>query len=327
MAALLSSSQKPRETFERLPIQAPAGEIRIPVITRVEQRRCQVGQASQDLRLLVLGHYDSATLSSVWVGEAAETGVADIEIGAGDPIHLVISAHGRTIYRFTGAVDRVRRLTLINHHQAGATGVRADRIEFGRRCFDPESIYRQTASAAESVRNVFGQLPDALGGAYQLWRARIDNDISVLPAPRIERRFDAESDQLYRFHPGGLSWIDPARVSSNVPVGRFRVLPQEAGVRQLVMSGALERATRADAALWEEQARSRGAVNPRGPHSLSYGVYRVTRPIEIPAGLCGAHLIQLYVPSRQHVRGNPCHSTLYFGDGTAVGPFPPHSGR
>jgi hypothetical protein len=44
--------------------------------------------------------------------------------------------------------------------------------------------------------------------------------------------------------------------------------------------------------------------------------YRVTRPIIVPSGLCGALSVELFLPTPAYLTGNPCHSTLYFADGT-----------
>jgi hypothetical protein len=48
------------------------------------------------------------------------------------------------------------------------------------------------------------------------------------------------AESLFKhFHPGGLVEIDPTRVVSSRPAERYVVLPQEAGLLQLVRSGAL----------------------------------------------------------------------------------------
>jgi hypothetical protein len=288
-----------------------------------EPEQCDPRPASPDLPLFVLGHEDNATLSSAWVGEPQETGVADIEIEPGDPIHLLIGGRQRTIYRFAGAVDRIRRLTLVNGEAAGASGIAPDRIDYGRTCFRGQSLDEPTEAVRDAVRARLGRAPDVVGGIYELWRARIGSAIDAPRVPPIDMRADPETNNLYTYHRGGLAWVDAAQVASNVAVGRYPVLPLEAGVRQLVASGALVRATEADARRWNERARRRGVPNPHAVHGAAYGIYRVARPTPVPAGLCGGHSIRLYARAPEDLQGDLCHVTVYFDDGTAIGPDAP----
>jgi len=46
-------------------------------------------------------------------------------------------------------------------------------------------------------------------------------------------------DELYRSFPGGVIDIDPRTVVANVPVAAYEVLPAEAGLVQLLATGAL----------------------------------------------------------------------------------------
>ena len=125
-------------------------------------------------------------------------------------------------------------------------------------------------------------------------RVRLGDRIEVIEPQRRRRGgADPETEELLRFSPGGISRVDSASVVSAVPVAPYRVLPQEAGVRQLVRSGALARTS-----------------------SGSYGSYRVTRAIDMPAGLCGAHSIRLSAPSPDLIRGDACHSQVSFDDGS-----------
>ena len=57
----------------------------------------------------------------------------------------------------------------------------------------------------------------------------------MLQTPSL-RSLEAE---LRRFSPGGVIEIDPAKVVSPVPVASYDVLPQQAGLLQLMRSGAL----------------------------------------------------------------------------------------
>ena len=76
-------------------------------------------------------------------------------------------------------------------------------------------------------------------------------------------------DELYWYFPGGVIDIDPKTVVANVPVAAYEVLPSEAGLAQLVASGALTR--------------------------NSSGEYVVHRKIRFPAGLYGAHSVTFVI--------------------------------
>lgn len=300
--------------------EGPRAKTQPPVTTegsRIPRRppppRCDRLQVPSDLPLYVIAYYDGATLSTTWISEEnRETHVIDVEVEAGSPIHLVITSYGRTIYRFAGTTSRIARLTLMSHQVSGATGIPAERIAFTAHCLS----YDQTDEA--NVGRVFaGRSPAAIILGREVQSIRVDDGIELREGLSVQLSgTDPETDQLYHYSPGGISRVDHRTVVSSVAVGPYRTLPQEAGVRQLVMSGALIPATQADARRWEAAARARGTANPRALSGSGYGVYRVTRPILMPAGLCGAHLIHLYARSPRDIGGDPCHSTFYFDDGT-----------
>lgn len=301
---------------------APAAAVRRvpPRIESAAPAACTPRATPQGVRLAIVGHYEGAALSTVWLGDPQEeVEVVDLRILPGDPLHLVMTAHSRVIYRFVGDTERVRRLTLLNHYAAGEVGIPASRVEFFRRCLEYGLFYSSEASpavAAAAVRDHFGRPADFSGGAYSLWRVEIGSAVRPVAAPRVRARLDVENQQLFMFSPGGVTRIDPLKVVSTGPAGPYKVLPQEAGVHQLVASGALVKATKGDAERWTARARARGVQFHTGPHGVSYGAYRVVRPIDIPSGLCGSHSIALYARSPDYIRGDTCHSSLYFDDGT-----------
>lgn len=278
-----------------------------PLAPRVSARAissCSGLRAPTALPLFVLGHYEGATLSTAWLGdEDEEAHVVDIEVDEGEPIHFVVSAYGRTIYRFSGATERIARLTLMNRQGAGAVGIPAPRIAFTPECL-PEEAFRPTDDGRERdpdplVRALYGRSAKATAGHYDILRVRLTDRIEVTAAPHVSTAgADPETQELHRFSSGGISRVDAASVVSAVPVAPYRVLPQEAGVRQLVMSGALERTPAAH-----------------------YGHYRVVRPIRMPAGLCGAHSIHLSAPNPTYISGDPCHSTIRYANGSESSPF------
>jgi Ca2+-binding EF-hand superfamily protein len=90
---------------------------------------------------------------------------------------------------------------------------------------------------------------------------------------------------LARDYPGGIVQIDPTTVVSAAPVAAYEVLPKEAGLIQLLESGAIERNAR--------------------------GEYLVKRKIHYPPGVSGKFLILKGVPEPD---GAPGRSTVVSED-------------
>jgi multidrug efflux pump subunit AcrA (membrane-fusion protein) len=90
---------------------------------------------------------------------------------------------------------------------------------------------------------------------------------------------------LKRFSPGGVVTIDPARVVAPLPVEKYEVLPEEAGLVQLVREGKIV------------QNRS--------------GEYLIKKKIRFPADLYGAHLVKfLLLRGVPQPDGDPGHSDV-----------------
>jgi Ca2+-binding EF-hand superfamily protein len=90
---------------------------------------------------------------------------------------------------------------------------------------------------------------------------------------------------LHRFSPGGVVIIDPKSVVASLPVEKYDVLPQEAGLIQLLKEGKVA------------QNRS--------------GEYLIKKKIRFPAALVGAHLVKfLLLRGVPQPDGDPGHSTV-----------------
>jgi len=267
--------------------------------------------------LMVIGLYRGRTLSNVWVGNPDQTtNILPFRMAPGPPIHLVISGFEQTVYRFSGATARIRRLTIIGHMPSAVAGLPRARVEFAAACLT-YNLFADGSRGAEAVSRLFGRAPVSIVYEHSLIGIRVDQQFQPDPfPPRPPRTGDPETGELNQFTPTGVADVDPRLLISAARTGRYITLPQEAGVRQLVRSGALVPSTRQDSEAWEAAARALGAREPVGPYGYSYGFYRATRPIGIPAGLCGSHLIRIYVRSETWISGDACHSTFYHDDGT-----------
>jgi hypothetical protein len=240
------------------------------------------------------------------------------------PLYVVVVSFDPMIWRLSGAVERVERLVLGALVSApgpdgakvplvGETGLPADRVTF---LGDPKCIkyFTETpsvdsAKAAGAVRERSGKSPATIAGRYSVWAFSVPSGeiravsrkhggaLIIVEGARTVR-IDADSDtltlktghlepgsELSRFHPGGVIEIDPNAVVASLAPEPYVVLPEEAGLRQLLQEGAL-------------------TVNGRGE-------YLIHEKISFPAGLTGAHratfLLLTGVPVPD---GDPGHSVV-----------------
>ena len=288
-----------------------------------EQALCAM-PAAGNAKVVLLSAYEPDALSSVTIGSqdsVTHTGTVLVEPGA-EPLYVVIASYASTIWRFSGAVERIERLVLTSTSGGsrgatplvGATGIPAERVSILRRigCLgyfsDVPSI--KAAQTAGAVERAVGQAPQVVAGHYEV------SGFSI-PSGKVETTRDKDRPQvlviqkdegtlvlqgnprnvvvqsgrgnleseLRRFNPGGVVEIDPKAVVASAPVERYEVLPQQAGLIQLVKSGALT------------EARN--------------GEFLIHKKIRFPAGLAGAHSVKfLLLRGVPEPDGDPAHSDL-----------------
>jgi len=242
-----------------------------------------------------------------------------------EPLYVVISTYAAMIWQFSGAVDRVERLAMNSLMTGpnsgdeklpplvGATGLSRDKISFFARsnCFGyfSEIPSRESVQAVAAVREATGQeafkvftAPSVLGFSIPSGKVEtlvdphpkmviIEDDPGTLhiegnPADFIVRTGPRRPhDDLDYYWPGGLVKFDPKSVVAGLPVQTYEVFPQEAGLVQLLESGALK------------QNRA--------------GEYVVQKKTRFPAGLHGGHSVKFLVPRGVPVPdGDPGHSCV-----------------
>ena len=241
-----------------------------------------------------------------------------------EPLYMIIPTSRATIWQFSGAVERIERLVMSssltgpndNNPQkpplVGATGVASDRLNFFSRSdcvryFDsnPSSASVETVTA---VRNATGKEPIVMAkrsvSALVVPSGKIGTLKDDRPQPLIIQKSQGSlniigdssnviiragpsraRDELYWYFPGGVTDIDPKAVVANVPVAAYEVLPSEAGLAQLVTSGALTQ--------------------------NASGEFVVHRKIRFPAGLYGAHSVTFVIRRGTPVPdGDQAHSCV-----------------
>jgi hypothetical protein len=257
-----------------------------------------------DAEVVMFGVYEGQSLSSVALGSEDEvTTVVDVVVEAGEgALYLVLTAYEGIIWRFSGATERVEHAVLVAGGEAsprgwsalaGVVGLRPEVVATAayKRCF--KYVYQpgtpHARAAATIVRRATGKAPSVVAGHYDPAAVRLPSGL-VAKADGDRRPVPAGFDrvrwrEMLRFNPGGLVQIDAGTVVSEADVVDYDVLPQEAGLAQLVGSGAL-------------------VPVPGG--------LKIVEPIaRFPAGLAGAHSTSFVLGAGVPLpKGDPGHSCV-----------------
>lgn len=267
---------------------------------RIINPDCRMPAASSKAKVVVLSAYETSALSSVSLGsQDAVVHAGDIVIEPGkEPLYIVVPSFRAVIWRFSGALERIERVVLTSKatganrgtthepFQVGATGLPKSKIAFMPKStcipYFHEMGSKEATRAVTAVRDLLGRQPQVVAAAYEVAGFRV-------PSGKVEkvkkRGFQSPPDVVK---------IDKADVVGSVPAIDYRVPPQQAGIEQLLASGALER--------------------------KSLDVYVVRKAMTFPAGLHGANSATFIVPRGVPVPGgDPGHSCVLSEDPRAVG--------
>jgi Ca2+-binding EF-hand superfamily protein len=246
----------------------------------------------------------------------------------GEPLYVVISTYSPTIWQFSGAVERIERLVMTSaltepnrgdlqqSPLVGATGIARERITFFTRsnCMSyfteaPSSASLQTVA---TIRNATGKAPEVFAAKYSvssysvpsgkietvqerqrgLIIQKTEGQLNIIGDASnviIQTGPSKARDEMIRFFPGGVTTIDPKSVVGSAPPTTYEVLPSQAGLMQLLSSGALT----------ENRA----------------GEYIVRQKIRFPPGLAGAHAVTfLIMKGTPYPDGDPAHSCVIVED-------------
>jgi len=218
---------------------------------------CRIPKAPAGARIILLGLAKGRALSSVGLdGDDALVYVANVRIEPGkQPLFVVMLSSAPMIWRFSGAVRRITTIAVSSSRspvtavqRVGVTGVPRARVYMPPRsdCLQifsngtPEDRNRTTRNA----KILLGRVPDVIA-----LRDRVET--VVLPRVRFEPYADGEPRvtparagiaarlwrQMLYYYPSGVARVDAKTVVSRAPAKDYRVLPQEAGLAQLVERG------------------------------------------------------------------------------------------
>ncbi|WP_422378805.1 hypothetical protein [Roseibium sp.] len=290
---------------------------------------CNLQEPSSEAQLVYIGGYRGTAVSSVAVsGLDEDTSFGTIEIEKGtEPLYILAAVNDSTVMQITGAIDRVERFVAGGHRGMGVVGLPESVVDFTplRDCNVPIA-YRPDSSkwiqAKALLTNAFGREVNMLSG-YRVNRLAVPSGKS-LQAEKMQtasgglviqtgnRRFRMTEEgleemepldtssayyrDLIRTYPDGVASVIPKDVVTNGKAEPYEVLPLQAGLAQLMQSGALSK--------------------------LSDGALSIDKPIpRFPAGLTGGHSVRFVL--RRGVpmpEGSPGHSSVLIEEtGECVG--------
>jgi hypothetical protein len=260
-------------------------------------------EAAPDDQVILFGAYEGDAISSTTIAgqdEVTVTARVVIEPGA-TPLYVILTSSEQMIWRFEGAVSRVRHVVLLGSGPRGVTGVDVERVADLTGTSGGLSGYFYSAGSPEAaalraaVENALGRPVDVMAGSYSVGTLFLPaaTVTGTVPPDSVPPGFDPAVYQELglRFSPGGVVDIDPATVVSITPAEPYEVLPQGFGLAQLVATGALER---------------------RGGFFFFDGYFYIASAIpRFPAGLYGGHLVFFVLGTGVPMpAGDPGHSCV-----------------
>jgi Ca2+-binding EF-hand superfamily protein len=255
---------------------------------------------------------------------AVDAGRIVIEPGS-EPLYVLVATSRPVIWQFSGAVERVERVVLTSattgpnggdakrQPLVGATGISQERVSFFAQSdcmrYFSETPSSESFQATTTVRKALGRSPDVVVSkrsafGYAIPSGKIESFTKEGRQPLIIQKSEGKlniigdasnviiqtkpsrvQDEMKRFHPGGVVEIDARLVVASAVPSPYDVLPDQAGLVQLVAAGKL-------------------AENREGE-------FVVRDKIRFPAGLHGAHSVTFLVPKGiPYPDGDPGHSCV-----------------
>lgn len=317
----------------------------------IKASRCGFPTPAAGSRVVLIGAYQGDTVSNISLGgDDVEVGVAMINVEKGDePLYIIAVSFEATIWKITGATDRIQRLVVQSANglggtdapRAGVVGVQRDKITFahGRDCmryFTNPDGGDGIAAGGEALL-LIGRKPDVIAGSYDLRALSIPSG-QLMPEARFPARIATPTKgpsgpmwrESLRYYGGGVADMRADEVLSEAKAAPYVVLPQQAGLAQLIDEGALEIAESSPATIIGPDRRVVivGAKRIAGGESKKhYNVpteLRIVKKTRFPAGLSGAHAIRFILAKGVPMPdGDPGHSRVLSADtGEELGRLP-----
>lgn len=273
---------------------------RVKAAVRVVEPGCAIPQVKSEEKLVLLGAYGGARMSSVTIlGQDKLTWTAEAFIKKGEePLYVILTSYQPIVWRFTGATSRVRKVVLSSLFESnkglagsGLTGVEKSKVSFvtGTKClkhfYKPGGL--KEAQAKAQVRDATGREPDYVLVQHGVAVANLpDGPIEKVTRDNRTRVRVKVGSQTLPVSPPEPMKIDASKVVSQKPAVDYEVLPREAGLAQLLDEGKIEH--------------------------IGRKTYKILQQIRIPAGLVGGHNVKFLLPKGVPAPvGDPGHSCIF----------------
>ena len=305
---------------------------------------CSLGSVPPDHLLLTAFAISSETVTNLQFRGGGAARLLTVEIEPGPvPITLAAVADGEILFEFKGAIDRVRRLTVVPlAGGAGVIGLPGGRVSFADRddCLETFRSLRTSNALEARLPTIFGRAPDKIArfdtaSAISLPSGRETRTSSGPGQPTViveqpgggtvrstmepdgrggftlRRTFDPRSWselELADDAPGGVRVLDAQDVIASRPLLTPNLQPGVAGMVQLERSGSLRSPRPGEVPAWAEVASRpyRSALSPDFRFRVVVD-HVVTGDVALPADVGGkTYLVPAGVPRPRNVPRGSC---------------------
>jgi Ca2+-binding EF-hand superfamily protein len=290
---------------------------------KVDAARCGMPVASPQAQVVLFQSNDLQAISDVaisGVDEATFTGDVTVEPGNGK-IFLVLRGSPNVVWRFSGAVERLERVVLIERRvpptlrSAAVVGVDRSLVSWA-----PEERCLQ-GDGARVLANVHGRPLSAQRSVYTVASVSVPSLVTVgdrrgfspRPVSCVKGSPDSESAtgdcfwaqmEMERMFPGGVVHLDSKQVVAREPAVAYEVLPSPAGYVDAMQSGILS-VVRKDGKTRYRIEKPLARFPPYGGGRGGYAIFQLAAGVSMPKGNADAFCI-LDDKGNILVDGNDC---------------------
>jgi hypothetical protein len=300
---------------------------------RANAKACGLPKPPDAAKVVLLGTYEGKAVSSVSIGgDDTEVSAVHVDIAPGDqPLYVVASSYGAIIWQVTGAKERVAAFVATSQQApvsggkplTGVEGLSKDQVFLPSQtnCMNYFSSTRdgEGLKAAASLSGLVGRKADDVIANNTMAKVTLPDGIVS------DGKGYSTTRILPKSGPGAIVWrefasaheiseVDAEKVVSAHAVKPYGVLPQQAGLAQLLDDGALEVLTTARVRKFGSTTIvGEGNVIGAQPTEESATVteFRIAKRMRFPAGLYGGHSVHFVLGKGVPMpEGNPGHSPV-----------------
>ena len=280
--------------------EAEAAKLQADLQSLGERRRqsamiagCRVPkpEAGQQIIIFTAGRTIEVPRISL-VGQQGVTGTAalDIEPGAA-PLWLLVGSGNPTIWRITGATDRVARLVVLpgqgeDRFEAGVTGLPADKVTFvDAKACQLQRLLENESQRSSVLSHLLGRNPDIEVAAHRFYAASLPSGgvFEAAPVPTTEQAALSLDiwQKAQRFGSAPIVELDLSQVIATGPLESYEILPGDTGIAELMRAGSIVSRPRQSFVGPDNQP-----LKMASPYRGNF--FEIVKPIpRFPAGLSG----------------------------------------